>query len=202
MKKYKINLESPNHNIINEAIEILANGGVILYPTDTIYGLGANIFNEKAVKRVYEIKKRGFDKPLSILIQDLDELSLIGELSAKNKEYISNYLPGPFTFILKKKNTVPDYITSNKNNVGVRIPNSTIARSLAEIFPITTTSANLSNEKTLNNPKDILKQLDVDIDLVLDVGILDSLKPSKIIDLTGSIPKLKNRINDTYLEVK
>ncbi|WP_409199958.1 L-threonylcarbamoyladenylate synthase [Methanobrevibacter sp. DSM 116169] len=193
MKKYKINPKNPDMKIINEAIEVLANGGIVLYPTDTVYGLGANIFNKEAVRKIYKIKNRSYDKPLSILVQDISTINLLAEIDEKTKEHISNYLPGPFTLILKKKSTIPNYITSHKDNVGLRIPDNNIARSLAQIFPITTTSANLSDDETLTNPNDILKQLNCDIDLVLDVGILDSKTPSKIIDLTSSKPKLLKR---------
>lgn len=193
MKKYKINPKNPDKEIINEAIDVLAYGGIILYPTDTVYGLGANIFNEKAVKKVYKIKNRTLSKPLSILVSKIETLSILVDLNEKNKEYISNYLPGPFTFILKKKECVPDYITSKRNCVGIRIPNCKIARELASIFPITTTSANLSSESVLNSPNEILNQLDSKVDLVLDIGPLKSNKPSKVIDLTSSIPKLLKR---------
>jgi len=193
MKIYKINPKNPDRKIINKAINKLASGGVVLYPTDTVYGLGANIFNKKAVNEVYKIKNRELTKPLSILISNIEAMPIIADLNENQKKCINNYLPGPYTFILKKKNTIPKYITSGKDTVGIRIPDNNIARALAELFPITTTSANLSDEKTLNNPKEILEQLNSSVDLVLDVGSLKSNIPSKIIDLTSSIPKFLKR---------
>ena len=188
MKVFKLNPNNPDMDLINEAINILSIGGVILYPTDTVYGLGANIFDKFAVKRIYNIKKRAHNKPMSISVSNIKDISIISNLSQKQEDLIKNYLPGPYTFILNKKPIVPNFVTPNTYTVGLRIPDSKIARMLSCNFPIITTSANVSNLKTLNNPKDILKQLNVDVDLVLDVGILNNSKPSKIIDLTKINP--------------
>lgn len=189
MKIFKMSPENPDMDLIKEAIDIMADGGVILYPTDTVYGLGANIFNNNAVKRVYEIKKRDSSKPLSVLINDMASLELIANLNKNSREIIDKWLPGPFTFILNKKKIVSPYVSSSAK-VGVRIPDYKIARALASLFPITTTSANLTNEDTLSNPQDILKQIGEGIDLVIDVGDLDNGKPSTVIDLSSSKPTL------------
>lgn len=181
--------ENPDMDLIGEAIEIMAGGGVILYPTDTVYGLGANIFNNDAVERIYEIKKRDQSKPLSVLVQNTESLELIADLNRSTREIINKWLPGPFTFILNKKNVVSPYVSAS-SKVGVRIPDYKIARALASLFPITTTSANLTNECTLSNPQDILKQIGNDIDLVIDVGDLGDAKPSTVIDLSSSKPTL------------
>ncbi len=181
--------ENPDMDLIGEAIEIMAGGGVILYPTDTVYGLGANIFNNDAVERIYEIKKRDQSKPLSVLVQNTESLELIADLNRSTREIINKWLPGPFTFILNKKNAVSPYVSAS-SKVGVRIPDYKIARALASLFPITTTSANLTNECTLSNPQDILKQIGTDIDLVIDVGDLGAANPSTVIDLSSSKPTL------------
>ena len=189
MKIFKMSGENPDMDLIGEAIEIMAGGGVILYPTDTVYGLGANIFNNDAVERIYEIKKRDQSKPLSVLVQNTESLELIADLNRSSREIINKWLPGPFTFILNKKNMVSPYVSAS-SKVGVRIPDYKIARALASLFPITTTSANLTNECTLSNPQDILKQIGNDIDLVIDVGDLGDAKPSTVIDLSSSKPTL------------
>ncbi|WP_407462436.1 L-threonylcarbamoyladenylate synthase [Methanobrevibacter sp.] len=189
MKIFKMSDENPDMDLIGEAIEIMAGGGVILYPTDTVYGLGANIFNNDAVERIYEIKKRDQSKPLSVLVQNTESLELIADLNRSSREIINKWLPGPFTFILNKKNVVSPYVSAS-SKVGVRIPDYKIARALASLFPITTTSANLTNECTLSNPQDILKQIGNDIDLVIDVGDLGDAKPSTVIDLSSSKPTL------------
>ncbi len=177
-------------DLIHKAIDILKDDGIILYPTDTIYGLGANIFSEKAVRKIYKIKQRPSEKPLSVLVSNYEGLSLVAEVSKKNEEIIKNYLPGPYTFILKKRTIVPSIVTSYTSKVGVRIPDNTISRLLSMNFPITTTSANISEEKVLTNPDDIVKQLKGDVDLIIDVGEIKSPAPSTIIDLTGKKPVL------------
>ena len=180
---------NPDMDLISEAIDIMANGGIILYPTDTVYGLGANIFNNEAVQRIYEIKKRDPSKPLSVLVQDTESLKLIADLNRNSREIVNKWLPGPFTFILNKKKIVSPYVSASAK-VGVRIPDYKIARALASLFPITTTSANITNECTLSNPQDILKQIGDTVDLVIDVGDLDKAKPSTVIDLSSSKPTL------------
>lgn len=190
MKIIKTSIDSVDENIINDAITVLANGGIVLYPTDTVYGLGANIFDGKAVRRVFEIKQRSLLKPLSILVSDVDAISLVAKASARQMDIISNCLPGPYTFILQKKPIVPRSVTSGSGFVGVRVPDNELACRLAKIFPITTTSANISDDEVLTNPSDILDQLGHDVDLVIDVGEISSNHPSKVIDLSARNPKI------------
>ena len=190
MKVLKTSIDKIDEEIINEAIDVLAGGGVVLYPTDTVYGLGANIFDSKAVRRVFEIKQRSLLKPLSILVSDVKSIDLVSRVSVKQKEVINDYLPGPYTFILNKRKIVPRAVTSGSRYVGVRVPDNEIACRLASLFPITTTSANLSDEEVLSTPKDILEQLGCDVDLVIDVGELNSNHASKIVDLSGRNPKI------------
>lgn len=189
MKILKLNPENPDRELINKAIDVMAEGGVILYPTDTVYGLGANIFNKDAVERINKIKNRDSSKALSILVSNLDSLDLVADVNFKNWTLINRWLPGPFTFILPKSKCVPSFISPN-DKVGIRIPDNKIATSLARIFPIVTTSANVSNQETLSNPHDILKQIGDSVDLVIDVGELKSSSPSTIIDLTDFRPSL------------
>lgn len=193
MKILKTNQNEVDKKVIDEAVKVLADGGVILYPTDTVYGLGANIFNRKAVKKVYNIKKRSYLKPVSLLVSSKDAIPLVSKASLNQLNFIDKYLPGPYTFILKKSKIVPRHLTSGSVNVGVRVPKSKIACSLAKIFPITTTSANLSNKDTLDTPEEILKQLGCEVDLIIDVGPLKSGNPSTIIDLTGEEPVFVKR---------
>lgn len=190
MKLLKTSADKIDNNVINEAIEVLSNGGVVLYPTDTVYGLGANIFDGKAVKRIFDIKQRSLLKPLSILVSDVKAIDLVAKVSLEQKKVINSHLPGPYTFILNKRKIVPRMVTSGSVYVGVRVPDNEIACRLASLFPITTTSANLSDEDVLSTPKEILEQLDCDVDLVIDVGELNSSHASKIVDLSGRNPKI------------
>ena len=190
MKILKTEIDKIDEEIISEAVNIMANGGVVLYPTDTVYGLGANIFDNKAVKKVFEIKRRNMLKPLSILVKDVSTIDLVAKVSIDQKEILNNFLPGPYTFILNKRKTVPRAITGGSTYVGVRVPDNQLACRLSKIFPITTTSANISDEEVLPTPSEILEQLERDVDLVIDVGKLNSKKASSVIDLTGPKPKI------------
>ena len=196
MKRFKLREDNPDMDLIYEAIDILKDDGVILYPTDTLYGLGANIFSDEGVRRIYEIKQRSTKKPLSVSVSNFEGLSLIGNITSRNEKIIKNYLPGPYTFILKKKSIVPPIVTSYTSKVGVRIPDSTISQLLSMNFPITTTSANISDDEVFTNPNDIIKQLKGDIDLVIDVGKIKSTGPSTIIDLTKEKPTLVRKGKD------
>ena len=189
MKVLKTSIDEADENIINEAINVMARGGVILYPTDTVYGLGANIFNNRAVRRVFDLKNRSFLKPLSVLVRDVESIDLVAKVSLNQKQCIENYLPGPYTFILNKRKIIPRVITSGTKYVGVRVPDNALACKLASIFPITTTSANISDDEVLDNPCEILEQLDKKVDLVIDAGSLKS-QASSIIDLSGFKPKI------------
>ena len=182
MKILKTSIDAFDEKVISEAIDVLSDGGIVLYPTDTVYGLGANIFDDAAVRKVFEIKQRSALKPLSILVSDVDSIDLVAKVSTSQKEVISNYLPGPYTFILKKQNIVPRKVTSGSSLVGVRVPDNAIACRLASLFPITTTSANLSDEDMLSSPCEILEQLDYEVDLAIDVGSIESKRASIIID--------------------
>lgn len=192
MKILKVNGDNFDKSITEEAIKVMARGGVILYPTDTVYGLGANIFNRTAVKRIFDIKKRAPFKPLSILVSSKEAINIVSKVDFKAKEVINQYLPGPYTIILNKTNIVPRTVTGGLSKVGVRVPDYEIPCNLAQLFPIITTSANIANEKTFNNPDDILNQLGADLDLVIDVGELEN-RPSTIIDATSDSPNFIKR---------
>ena len=185
MRILKTNNENPDKEVIEEAIRVMAHGGVVLYPTDTVYGLGVNIFNKKAVRRVYDIKKRSLMKPLSIIVSS--------NLRTRDKIYVDKFLPGPYTLILNKTKIVPRVVTSGLKHVGVRIPDNGIACRISDLFPVTTTSANLSDHNVCETPSEILDQLNHDVDLVIDVGKLKRNKPSTIINLTSEKPIILER---------
>ncbi|BAW32223.1 MAG TPA: L-threonylcarbamoyladenylate synthase [Methanothermobacter sp.] len=174
---------------LKEAKAILKSGGIILYPTDTLYGLGVDAFNEKAIKRLYRLKRRPLNKPMSICLHDTKWIKRVAHPNPKIEKIIDMILPGPFTIILKKKNTIPSILTSGSEKIGIRIPDNTISRELASEFPITTTSANISGMKTHNNIKDIIQQIG-EVDLALDAGPLKKRKPSTVVDLTKDPPKI------------
>lgn len=156
----KIMFIDDSFNQINRAVEVLKNGGVIIYPTDTVYGIGCDIYNTKAIERLIRIKKRD-NNPMSIAVSSIDMMKQIA--CVENEDILNKLLPGPFTFIFKKKN-VSELIT-NLDTVGVRIPDNEIVLDIIDRFskPIITTSANLAGRPS---PKS-LKDLEINADFVV-----------------------------------
>ncbi|MDR1820204.1 MAG: threonylcarbamoyl-AMP synthase [Methanobrevibacter sp.] len=178
-------------DIIDYAINVLSEGGVIIYPTDTIYGLGVNIFDKDAVKKVYKIKGRNENKPISACFPSIESVLMLAEGTNQDINILNRNLPGPFTFIMYKKRSLGfKFFDKDNSKIGIRIPKSEIAIELSKIFPITATSANKSSMETLSTPKEIAEQLNYDIDLAIDIGPLKSDKFSTVVDLTKSKPNI------------
>lgn len=187
MKIIKTSLDKPDKRIINQAVKVLEQGGIIIYPTDTAYGLGGNALDENVIKKVYEIKKRGRNKPTHVIVRDWKMIEKITYTNAELKKLYVKLLPGPLTIILTKKKLIPNMLTAGLNTLGVRIPNCKVTEMISESldFPYTTPSANRSGGLTPYSIDDVKNELDLNkIDLVIDAGILPRSEPSTIIDLT------------------
>lgn len=184
MKIVKVNPAKPDAEIIKKAAKVLEIGGVVVYPTETLYGLGANVFDVNAVQRVFEIKGRDLKKPSSVAFRDLEQAKKFLEFTSAAEKLARKFLPGPLTIILNSKIEFDAFLGGNK--VSVRIPDNMVAQAiLSEIkFPITATSANLSGGKEPVEVKDALEQIGDKIDLVLDGGKCKYGKPSTVIDAT------------------
>ncbi len=168
---------------IKKARGILKNGGIIIYPTDTLYGLGANIFNQEAVEKIFRLKGRDFRKPLSVMVSDLKQIKNLAWVNEKQEKLMKTILPGPFTVLLMKKKKVPQSVTAGSEKIGLRIPASEICQQLSKDMPLTTTSANISSFRPNLNIKNIAKEFDNQTDFILK-GEKLSGQPSIIIDLT------------------
>jgi len=190
MKLIKINPHKPEMDKIEQAIEVLENEGTVVYPTDTIYGLGANIFSENAIKKVYSLKRRSLNKPLSVCVSGIEVIHKIAHLDKKGEQLVNEIFPGPFTVILRKKEHISSILTAGGEKIGIRIPNSRICHQLARKFPITTTSANLSGGEAPESADDVVKELGDSVDLILDAGKSENKIPSTVIDLTLKPPKI------------
>jgi len=186
---------------LSKAFSALSNGELIVYPTDTLYGIGADIFNKKSVEKVFEIKKRSFDKPISVAVSCIEDLEKIAFVDGRVKKIIDIFLPGSLTLVLKKKN-ISDLITSGLDNVAIRIPDNKIALELLSMFgPLTCTSANISGQKTPSVISTINMQFKPqDISVYIDDGILAG-KSSTILDLTCKKPKILRQGEITKEEV-
>ena len=184
-----INRDFPQPRLIKKVVQILNDGSVIAYPTDTIYGIGCDIFNKKGIEKIYQIKKREKNKPLSFICADLSDISQYAIVSNYAYRIMKRCLPGPYTFILEASSKTPKKIMSKRKTVGIRIPDHKICLAIVVELghPLITTSANISTEEELNNPDDIEDKLGHSLDLIIDGGPLIST-PSTIIDLTGDSP--------------
>ena len=176
---------------LSKAFSALSNGEIIVYPTDTLYGLGADVFNKKAVKKIFEIKKRSFDQPISVAVSCIEDLEKIAFVDERVHKIIDTFLPGSLTLVLNKKKSIPDIVTADLDNIAIRIPNNKLALELLSIFgPLTCTSANIHNQKTPSVISDISMQFKpVDISMYIDDGKLEGT-PSTIIDLTHETSKI------------
>lgn len=201
MEIIKINAKNPDKEKIIIAMNFLKKGGTVIYPTDTVYGLGANIFNEEAVKKVYLIKKRSFKKPMSVCISEIDDINEIAYIDKYTEEIIRKILPGPFTVILRKKKHVPFMLASDGEKIGIRIPDNRVCMELSREFPITTTSANLSGREIPKSVEEVVEQLGDAVDIILDAGTFKHGVPSTVVDMTTSPPKiLREGAGKFYLE--
>ena len=173
---------------ISEIIEHLRSGKLIVYPTDTLYALGADIYNEDAVKKVYQLKNRPFSLPLPVAVPSIQEMKRIAYVNDLAEKLAKNFLPGKLTLILYKKD-VPDIVTANSDKVAVRIPNNEMAlKILRNYSPLTVTSANIHGEKVPSCIKEIKKLFGKDL-LYIEGRELRS-KPSTIVDCTSSEIKI------------
>jgi L-threonylcarbamoyladenylate synthase len=196
MQIIKIDPKNPSLKAIKIAAEVIKKGGVIIYPTDTIYGIGVSALDQAAIDRVYKIKKRPGAKPLSVIVRDIKMAKKYCVVGKKTEEIFSALLPGAFTLIfpskILKKN---DILTIFNGTVSIRIPDFKITALMAKELniPFTATSANISGLPGSGDINAVLKQLGNkknQIDLVLDAGVLLKNDPSVIIDLTGDKPKI------------
>ncbi|MFA5128679.1 MAG: L-threonylcarbamoyladenylate synthase [Patescibacteria group bacterium] len=189
----KINSKKPEKEKIKTAASVLRRGGLVAFPTDTVYGLAADATNSKVVKKIYKVKKRPLANPLPILIakkSDLKKYTLGAR--GKIKKLTDKFWPGPLTIVLEKKKIISNIITAGKNSVGIRVPANPIAIAIINALgrPLATTSANISNKKSPTTSRDVKKYLNTKIDLILDGGKTKLGKESTILDCTTSPPTI------------
>ncbi len=187
----QINPDNPQERLIKRAADILKTGGVISYPTDTIYGIGCDIYNKKALEKIYLMKGRDKRKPMSFVCADLSHISQFAKVSNSAYRIMKRCLPGPYTFILEASSDVPKMLMPKRKTVGIRIPDNEITLSLVRELgnPIIRTSANITGEDVISDPIEIDLYLGKFLDATIDGGILSG-DASTIIDLTGNVPSL------------
>jgi tRNA threonylcarbamoyl adenosine modification protein (Sua5/YciO/YrdC/YwlC family) len=188
---YVVYPENPHLRVINKAVEILKDDGVIIYPTDTIYGLGASITSKKGIEKIYQIRKISANKLLSFICSDLKNLSEYAHIGNHAYKIMKRCVPGPFTFILPATKIVPKILHQKRRTVGIRIPDSALCRQIVDLLgnPIISTSVPDGADGFFTDPQEIISSMENDVDLVLDAGVIIS-EPSTIVDLSQDMPEI------------
>lgn len=191
MDYYELHPVTPQQRYINKAVETLKEGGVIIYPTDTLYALGCDIYNHSAVQRVYDIKNEITTKLYSFICPDLKDISKYAKVSNYAYKAMKKHLPGPYTFVLPAAKEVPKKLWTKRKTVGIRIPDNNIARMLAEMVghPIISTSVTNRLGEVYYDPMEIRTVFNSQVDLMLGFGTLSG-EASSIIDLSADEPEI------------
>ena len=171
---------------IEHAASVLRAGGVIIYPTDTIYGLGCDITNPAAIERVQRIKGRDANKPMSFVCATLNDVDRYARVSAYARPLLEQCLPGAYTFVLPAADGAPLALTTGQQTVGLRIPDHPVPLALVSALgaPILSTSANFSTQEVITEPRDLEEQMGSLVDLILASGSLP-VQPSSVVSLVG-----------------
>ena len=169
-------------DVLKKAVSVLMHDGIIVYPTETVYGLGADAFSDEAILKVYEAKKRPLAMPISIAVADFDMLSAVARVAPEVEPFLTAFLPGPVTVVLPARKTIPASLTGGTGLIGIRMPAHDLALQLIAMFdaPITATSANLHGAKDPVIPAECT----VPYEFLIDGGRLPGI-PSTVVDLTG-----------------
>ncbi|HIJ19741.1 MAG TPA: threonylcarbamoyl-AMP synthase [Deltaproteobacteria bacterium] len=180
-----INPDNPQQRLISRVSEILEDGGLIVYPTDTFYGIGCDLFNKKAIERIYRLKNRPLSKPFSFVCDSLKEISRYALVSNYAYKNMKRLLPGPYTFILEGTRLVPRIMLTKRKTVGIRVPDNQTCLDIVSTFgrPIISTSAGY------DDPYAIKEAYGSQVDVIIDGGML-SQNPSSVVSLINDQPEI------------
>lgn len=186
-----VHTKNPETRVVRRAADVLAGGGIIIYPTDTVYGLGCSVTDKNAIERIHLVKRQRADKPFSFVCSDLTHISEYAQVSNAAFKIMKHMIPGPYTFILPagRMKQLPKILVSKRKTVGIRVPDSPVTQALVRELghPILSTSVTLDSSEPLNDPEVIRENFNNAVDLILDGGVLLS-EPSTVLDLTGEAP--------------
>ena len=188
----QINYQNPQPRLIKKVVEILRDGGMIAYPTDTQYGIGCDLFQKKAIEKIYRLKKRNPKKPFSFICSDLKHISEYAKVSNYQYKTIRRLLPGPYTFIMEGTKLVPKMMLTKRKEAGIRVPDNEVCLAIVRELgnPIINTSASLEEDgEPLSDPYMIEEAFKTEIDLVIDGGPVPG-QPSTVISLLGDAPEI------------
>jgi len=184
----EVNAQHPEPRKIQRAAALLEQGDVIVYPTDTVYGIGCGLTHKRAIDRIYHLTGKDESQPLTFICADLSGIARYATLDNVHYRMLKRLLPGPYTFILPATREVPRMLLSKRKTIGLRIPHHPVALALVNALgtPIISTSASYRGEEPLNDPAEIVARFK-GIELVLDAGFCGVI-PSTVVDLTGPEP--------------
>lgn len=192
MKSLCINDENSLKPTLVKAVLTLKSGGIVMHPTETCYGFAVDVFNESTLKKLYRLKGRDFDKPVSILVSDFEIAKKYGEFSNKALEIAKKYWPGPLSLVLPRKASLPAFLNSGTSGISIRVSDNEFCLGLIREFggPVSTTSANIAGKKPLYEAgsEAVLAhfgELAEEIDLIVDGGELKEEKPSTVVRVFG-----------------
>jgi tRNA threonylcarbamoyl adenosine modification protein (Sua5/YciO/YrdC/YwlC family) len=188
---WNIDSEHPQPRVVEKAVSVLSSGGLVAFPTDTYYAIGCDLFDKRAIERIYQLKQLPRNHELSFLCADLAEVARYAMLDNAAYRVLRRKTPGPFTFVLPATRLVPDLALRRQKTVGVRIPGSPVALEIVRklAHPVVSTSAATPAGEVLIDARDIRDQLGHGLDLVLDGGYRPN-EPSSVVDLTGPEPRV------------
>lgn len=189
MERVTVKNDNWTDEIVAKMVAVLRNGGIVMHPTETCYGLAVDVFNEDAVRDLYRLKKMPTQKPVSIIVESIADAGRWGEIDDNTMPLIERYWPGPFTFLVPRKSLLPPYFNRGAEKVALRCPSyESLIKVVKKIgHPITTTSANLSGSPTVYEVDEFFRQMRgerllIEPDLVIDGGKLEANPPSAIYD--------------------
>ena len=188
----EINPKYPEPRKIKKVTEVLANGGIIAYPTDTFYGIGCDLFNKGSIERIYQLKRRSPHQPFSFICSDLKNISEYAQVTNYAYKTMKRLLPGPYTFVLEGSRLVPRIMLTKRQTVGIRVPDNPICLAIVEELghPIISTSAtDPESSKILESPQDLKEILGHMLDMIVDGGAVPG-KPSSVISLIDDTPEV------------
>ena len=201
-QKLLIDPFSPQSELILKAASSIKKSGIVLFPTTCLYGLGADAFNPEAVERVFKIKQRPYNKPISVLVKDTNDLHiLVKHVPSAAKCIMDNFWPGQITIVFEAKSTISVKITAGTGKIGIRMPEHPVALSLVKEVnsPITGTSANISGKVGCSAISDLDAQIADKLDIMLDAGPLKGGAGSTVIDVTTPFPTI---LREGYVSAK
>ncbi|MCK9229768.1 MAG: L-threonylcarbamoyladenylate synthase [Syntrophales bacterium] len=188
---FSINNQNPQMRLVRKVVDLLEGGGIIIYPTDTVYGLGCDLFNKKAIEKIYDIKRRDRKQPFSFVCSDLSDISKYAVVPNYAYKIMKHLLPGPYTFILGASRMVPKILLPRRQEVGIRIPDNLICLTLVKEFgrPIISTSVKSSTGEIMTDPEEMALEFKNSVDCVIDGGVVGN-ELSSVVSLAGESPQV------------